>query len=203
MANTSRKCGLRPINQPFGAIRCNYYKAVTGAAYYLYTPVALNANGYVTWLGGLGNSSDNAMLGSVVAFLDGDWGPVDNSYNYVPANPSSVDADGLINVLVADDPQQQFVIEEDTGGTALTSAAKGAQVGIGLQATSGSTISGICNCLIDRSTIGTNLSNGCLQLIKLWDKPDNDYGNYAKWVVKPAIHAYGVILGGVVVGPGI
>ena len=181
MANTKKTCGLRPIDQPFGNVRVTHYKAVTGNELYRYMPVNLNASGYIE-AATLG--SDNTLIGSIVGFMDGDWAPVDEDYSgYVAANPSSVDSNGYINVLVADDPYQLFVIEEDTGGSALTIAAIGAGVDMAFLATSGSTLSGVCNVVLDRSTVGTNTGQQ-LALVKLWDKDDNAYGNYAKWIVR-------------------
>lgn len=187
MPNTSHVMGLRPIEQPFGNIRCNYYEAATGAALYMYQPVDLNSSGRIvaaSW------NSGNLIVGSVVGFADDSFCPLPNPY--LAANPGfgyTVNSAGLVKVLVADDPNQHFVIEEDTGGSALDAQSVGAGASFIFQATTGNNTSGMANAVLDRSGIDT----GALQqfrLIKKWDKPDNAYGNFCKWVVKINQHRY-------------
>jgi hypothetical protein len=184
MANTSKICGLRPINQPFGAIRCNYYEAATGTALYMYQPVDLDANGRVVVATA---SNATLILGSVLGVFDGGFGPLLKDYSgYAPANPTGLNysaSDGLLKVLVADDPGQLFVIEEDTGGSALTAQEIGTACSFTYTATTGNTISGISYAVLDRSTTATTTDN-TLRIIKKWDKPDNAYGDYCKWVVQ-------------------
>ena len=191
MANISKICGLRPI---VPVVRANVYKCETSKAHYMYEPVKLNAGGFVETIQHNTASGATPILGSIIGIMTGDYGPISNSYSgYVPANPAAdqVDSSGYINVLVADSPGQLFVIEEDTGGTALTAVAKGLGGGITLIATTGSTISGISHAVLDRSHTGTApTSDLALQLIGLWDKTDNAYGDYAKWVVKIYGHQY-------------
>ena len=196
MANTSRQTGLRPINP---VIRANTYKHATGSAIYMYQPAALLNTGLAGQaLVDSTSAGGQALLGSVIGFLGGDWSPASNAYSgYLPANPaaSQVDVNGNVNVLIADSPEQLFVIEEDTGGSALTLAAVGAGGVMGVQGSataSGSTISGVSFAVLDRSLVvgGACGSNQTLQLIKLWDKPDNAYGDYAKWIVRINDHQY-------------
>ena len=182
MANVTGKKGLRPINQPYGNIRCNYYQATTGAAFYMYQPVDLDANGRVTTAiaGSVGNFS---LVGSIIGMADDSFGPINNSFSgYLPANPAMTGSGGFVNLLVADDPGQYFVIEEDTGGTALTAQSAHAGCTFTYLATSGSTVSGIANVVLDRSEIATT-SDLTLRIIKKLDKPDNAYGDYCKWIV--------------------
>ncbi len=186
MANTSKICGLRPIEQPYGNIRCHYYYAATGVAYYMYQPVDLDANGRVV-VAAMGTASNSVfLLGSIVGILDGGYGTLSKDYSgYAPANPSGLSytsSDGCVNILVADDPNQLFVIEEDTGGSALDAQSIGSGVIPTYNVTTGSTVSGIANAVIDRSTVATT-TDMSLRLIKKWDKPDNAYGDYCKWVV--------------------
>ena len=181
MANKSRITGLRPINQPYGGIRCNVYEAATGVAFYMYQPVDLDANGRVVVATA---SNATLILGSVVGLMNDAFGPPDDAYSgYIPANPASVNSAGLINILVADDPNQLFVIEEETGGgTQLAATNVGNGASFTYIATTGNTQSGISNAVLDASTVGTT-TDLTLRLIKKWDKPDNAYGAYCKWVV--------------------
>ncbi len=188
MPNTSHVTGLRPINQPYGGVRANIYEATTGSAYYMYQPVDLDANGRV--VAATAGSAGNGffMLGSIVGLANDAFGPPDDAYSgYIPANPVSVNSAGLINILVADDPNQLFVIEEDTGGTALDAQAVVAGGVFTFLATTGSTVSGVCRAVLDRSAVATT-TDLTLRLIKKWDKPDNAYGNYCKWVVQIIQH---------------
>lgn len=188
MANTRKTTGLRPIEQPFGSIRCNYYQAVTSAALFMYQPVDLDANGRIV---AAGWNSGNLIVGSVIGFADDSFGPLPNPY--LAANPSlgyTANSAGLINVLVADDPNQFFVIEEDTGGTALAATNVGNGGSFTFLATTGNTVNGIANAVLDRSGVDTGNTNQQLRLIKKWDKPDNAYGDYCKWIVKVNYHRY-------------
>ena len=195
MANTSNPCGLRPINQPFGSIRCNYYKMQTGAVggVFLNQPVDLDANGYIVVATA---ATGNYIVGSIVAILNGDYGPTDSNYPYLPTNPiaKDVDSSGYVNVLVADDPLQHFVIEESSG-TALTVAANFAVAGFAYfaGAASGSTVTGVCTCVLGADKLSA-AGSAQLQLLKKYDKPDNAYGSYCKWIVRPFMHRYGGVL---------
>ncbi len=180
MANVTGKKGLRPINQPYGNIRCNYYEAATGQAFYMYQPVDLDANGRVIVATA---SAQTYILGSIIGMADDAFGPISNTYSgYIPANPASVNSAGLVEILVADDPAQQFVIEEDTGGSALTQQAVNAGAVFTYTATTGNTVSGIANVVLDRSTVAVT-TDMTLRLIKKLDKIDNAYGDYCRWIV--------------------
>ena len=185
MPNSSHVMGLRPIDQPFGNISANYYEAATGVAIYLYQPVDLDSNGRVVVAGA---NSGNFIVGSVLGVYDDAFGPLANPY--AAANPASTNSAGLLKVLVADDPQQYFLIEEDTGGSALTAQAVNAGANFTYTGTTGSTISGVANAVLDRSTLIAGGSNQQFRLIKKWDKPDNAYGNYCKWIVKVYLHRH-------------
>jgi hypothetical protein len=192
MANTSNPCGLKPIDQPFGTIRVNVYRCSTGTVggMFLNQPVDLNTSGLIHVANA---NSGNYWLGSIVGFLTGDFGPIDSTYPYLPANPraSDVDSSGNVNVLVADDPQQRFVIEESSG-TALTIANcnNAASFAYFAGAASGNTKTGICTCVLDAGHVSSVGSNAQLRMIAKLDKPDNAYGSYCKWVVMPQYHRY-------------
>ena len=187
MANTSRVQGLRPINQPFGGIRANWYEAATGVAFYRNQPVDKDTNGRVV---AATAGSGNYILGSVLALGDDEFGPPrDSTSGYIGANPASANSAGIINVLVADDPAQWFLLEEDTGGAALDSLARGLGVNFATQALAGNTKTGVSTAVLDRSTVIAGSSQQ-FRIIKKWDKPDNAYGDYCKWIVMPFYHRY-------------
>lgn len=188
MANTTRIMGLRPINQPYGSIRANWYQAATGVAFYMNQPVDLDANGRVVMATA---GSSNLLVGAAIGFGNSDYGPPENTVSgYMPANPThDANSAGLINVLVADDPNQWFVIEEGSGGTALD--AQDAHLGADFQyqATSGNTKSGMAMIFLDNAGAAVG-SNQQLRIIRKWNKPDNDYGDYCKWIVSIYRHRY-------------
>lgn len=183
MPNTSHITGLRPIEQPYGTVKNHWYEAATGVAFFIHQPVDIDANGRIT-VALTGTASNSAFIaGSIVNLADDASGPPSDSFSgYIPANPASVNSAGLVRICVADDPSQLFVIEEDTGGSALDAQSVGAGAVITYTATTGNTTSGVSNAVIDRSTVATT-TDLTLRLIKKWDKPDNAYGNYCKWIV--------------------
>lgn len=187
MPNTSRVMGVRPINKPYYA-QPTMYQAATGTALYMYHPVDLDANGRVILAT---PGSNNYIVGVIVGLLDDTSGPIDSAYSgYVPANPVKVNSAGVVNVLVADNPHQYFLIEEDTGGAALDAQSIGAGASWTYLATTGNTVSGVANVVLDRSTLVATGSGQQFRLVKKWDKPDNDYGNFCKWIVVPYYHRY-------------
>lgn len=111
-----------------------------------------------------------------------------------------LDVSGLTSddwyVFVWDDPSQEFYIQEDTGGTALTATAPGAYTAaVVFQATSIDTNSGIARVELDASTAlpGTDHT---LHILRLHDYVNGDgtqnaVGDYAKWVVQIAHHQKG------------
>ena len=184
MANTSRIVGLKPISQPFGNIRVNWYEAATGTALYKYHPVDLDSNGRVV-LASPGTTQ--RIVGSIVGFADGAHGPIDDAQGYVLANPVVQNSGGIVYVAVADDPQQYFLIEEDTGGGALDAQAVNAGCTWTYIATTGNTNTGVANVVLDRSAVGTG-TDMTLRLVRKQDLVGNAFGDYAKWVVQIYLH---------------
>jgi hypothetical protein len=202
MANddsASARGGLLPVDFPFGNFRRNYYRLTTSAAaaVFIGQPMDLDGNGCVTTA--LVSTANSFILGPVVGFakyiagkpalpdamLDITAGP------YLPANTDAY-------VLIADDPNQLFTIQEATGGTALTTANIGSQAHITYErVTSGNTTTGYSYCELNAITAGaTNGTSGALTLVKLSDQMNSDgtangLGDYAKWVVRVSNHRFG------------
>lgn len=89
-------------------------------------------------------------------------------------------------VLIADDPDIVFEIQEDDAGTALAATDAGANADV--LATAGSTTTGQSAHEIDRSTINTTAAQ--LRLIRLVPREDNAIGDFAKWEVMINEHSY-------------
>jgi len=188
MANVSRIQGLRPLDQPYGSTQINYYEVATGTAIYKYQAMDLDANGRAIIAV---VKSNNRIVGSAVSLVTDQFAPVDDAFPYMPANPTMTTANsaGIMYVGISDDPNQLYVIEEDTGGTALDGLARNAGCSLTYTASTGNTSSGLSNTVLDRSGVRVG-SNQQVRLIRLWDKPDNAFGDWAKWVVKINLHRY-------------
>jgi hypothetical protein len=94
--------------------------------------------------------------------------------------------------FVADDPDQLFMIQEDDGGTALTKAEIGQNCDL-LVSAGVDTTTGLSQMEIDRSTVGT--TNGQLRLLGLEQAPNNEFGDWANWIVRVNEHAFGKVGG--------
>lgn len=186
--------GLLPVEYPFGNYKKGYYRLTTGAAaanIYLGMPVDLDANGRAAVVEV--TASNNALLGSVVGFLDTDFNALPTSQEtttaapYLPGNTDAI-------VIVADDPQQDFIIQEDTGGTALALADIGLNANLVYRSSSGNNTTGYTTCELDASSAGTG-TGGVLMVKNLAfqmnsDGTRNAVGDYAKWIVRIVRHRW-------------
>lgn len=183
--------GLVPVQQPYGNVRVTPYRVTTSATigFYRYQPVTLDANGRAAFVT---CASNNAVLGSIVGFLDTSKGSIPSGMAsltqgaYLPANTDAI-------ALVADDPEQLFMIQEDTGSTVLSETAIGNIFALTCRDASGSTVTGVSQYELDRSTGATDTGNQ-LKLVGLVDKMNSDgstntWGNYAKLLVKIYRHS--------------
>lgn len=185
MANdASSSLGLRPFNQPYGNRRIGVYKANTAQAIYLYQPVALNNSGQVA-VAALADLTE--ILGTAVGFLDSNKAAIPSDNLTTSAAPNlAASKDGY--VLVTDDPQQLYILEEDTGGSALTASNVGNTGDFVYLATTGNTTTGIANVVLDRSTVAAG-TGGIFQLLAVADNVNSDgsmnaVGDNGKWIVK-------------------
>ena len=98
--------------------------------------------------------------------------------------PASASTGGYI--MVADDPNIIFEIQEESNGTQLTAA----EVGLN-QVTLCAANNGYVSGWLLRSTSGATpntTSTLQLRLLGLARKPNNTFGAYAKWLVKINVH---------------
>lgn len=190
--------GLRPLEQPYGAVRKNYYRLTTSAvAVYLGQPMDMDANGQAVVASV--STAAQYILGPVLGFAEDKGGKpalpssmLDlNQGAYLPGNKNAY-------VLIADDPNQIFVIQEASTGTQLTTAAIGASAHFNyLRSASGNTVTGSSYAELDPNISGsTGGSSGAFQLVGLADNVNldgtwNSLGAYAKWKVRIALHRLG------------
>jgi hypothetical protein len=190
MANDSRPQGLVPIVEPYGSSRIGIYTVETGQNLFRGMVVALNNSGRVDICSAAVNTP---ALGVIVGFLDTSRAGLPTGLTslsqgaYLPSGNNAL-------ALVTDDPDQLYLVEEDTGGSALTSSAIGNGIPFTYLATSGNTTTGYANLVLNRGSVGTG-TDGLLQLvdiedIKNFDGTDNSPGNYCKWIVRIRNHQF-------------
>jgi hypothetical protein len=91
-------------------------------------------------------------------------------------------ASTLRRVLVCDDPEALFVVQEGTGGTALTSSKINQNISIGGTG-SVSTTTGRSAVYIDNSTVNTT-NTLMMKIVGFYPAPDNAIGDSCRWIVK-------------------
>lgn len=201
--------GLRPLNQPYGTVKRSYYRIATGSAnqnLFIGQPMDLNTNGEAV-VATHGTAGDSVLIGPIVGFSRdsrGQMGLPDNMSlitqgAYLPALTKAY-------VCIADDPNQEFIIQEASTGTQLTTASIGNNcswfyIGTrdGTASNSGSTITGSSYAELypPFAAVGTY---GCLRIVALADNMNsdgtyNDVGAYAKWRVRIGNHRNNWLVG--------
>lgn len=184
MANDNFGRGLFPLRQPTPD-SVHAYRVNTAADIYLGMPVAIDANGEVSVIG-VNTAGLVQVLGVVVGFQDEGGGAPLETDPFLDV--SDIAAGRIFNALVLDNLSQEYVIQEDTGGSALTQADAGTVATMIYMTGSGSTTTGWTNLELDRSTVVTTTS-GQIQLLRVHQTTNSDGtanapGNYCKWVVR-------------------
>ena len=196
MANDNFPRGLFPLNWPKTPI--HYYRVGTGSDVFLGELVDLASTGYIT------NAIDVTTAGIVQAIgvAVGFAGPLKrglaNDDPYLDVSDLAPLSSGLETgdrwIAVADDPDQIFVVQGDTGGTMATLSAVGETAAlIYRSAGSGNTTSGWATLEMDASTNAASTGQ-LLRIVGLHDivnvdGTENTAGaNYAKWQVRIMTH---------------
>jgi len=200
MANddtSAARGGLLPLEQPYGTVRKSYYRLTTSAvAVYIGQPMDLDGQGQV--VPALSSTLGTAiMIGPCLGFSSDSRGKMGlpNAMSLITQAaylPAATDA----YVLIADDPNQIFTIQEATSGTALSSANVGNSINFGYLRTgltSGSTVTGYSQAELRRDGVSATAGSGTLMLIGLADNMNSDgtynsVGDYAKWRVRIQNH---------------
>lgn len=154
--------------------------------------MAADANGRVAPLA-LANSGA-VCIGPVVGFLDTDLNALPTGMEsltqgaYLPANTDAY-------VAICDDPFQDFVCQEDTGGSALAETNIFNNAAMIYRTSSGDTTTGHSTAELDRSSAGTG-TGGFLMIKGLLPQMNSDgtrnaWGNYSKVVVRITSHQFG------------
>lgn len=189
--------GLRPVTQPYGTVKRSYYRLTTSAAaVFIGQPMDLDGNGQATTVA-QGTGLTVLMVGPVVGFARdsrGQMGLPDamsliTQGAYLPALTNAY-------VCIADDPNQEFVIQEASTGTALTTAAIGNSTGFiyTTRTNSGDTVTGSSFVELSPGEASATTS-GPLKIVGLADNMNSDgsynsLGAYAKWRVRIVNHRH-------------
>jgi len=118
-----------------------------------------------------------AACGIVWNFLDTNMAGLPSAMTTTSANstlPSSTDA----NIAITYDPYQLYVMEEITGGTALTAISVGQLVNWTYTATTGNTTTGYATTVIQNSTVSSG-TGPLLQILA----PQNSFCSFVRVMV--------------------
>lgn len=193
MANDNFPRGLFPLNF-IPKEHARYYKVSTATDIYLGQPVVLDSTGYVVAAVSTGVIQ---MLGVAVGFAGPKKGSIACNDPFLDVSDVTPPTGGLETgdryVLVADLPTQEYVIQADTGGSALTQAAAGAAFDLVGRTPNGNTETGWSYFELDRSSVVSTLSAPIVALrlhdVVNTDGTENDpANNYEKWVVRILYH---------------
>lgn len=198
MANVSKPSGLKPVGylngSPWnGQARIYYVPATNATALYVGDPVTrltadADANGIPSVSIGVAGS---AVCGVIVGVLP-TFPSVSLQGTTIDLTRRSLPVSTAGYVLVADDPNILFEVEEGTtagaAGTALTAAAIGNNANFIILA--GASTVGDSGTLLDNATENTTATLN-LKIMSLAQREDNAFGARAKWIVKINNHQYG------------
>ena len=204
--NTNAPRGFEPLELG-SKYRAHLYRITNnyGTALYLNDPV------YVVTAGTIEIcvvTKAYPVLGSIVGIFKQD-GPTSHrpenlipieAANGMPYLAASIGATYDYWALVADDPDQIFLVQEDSDTTPLEYT----HVGANCQhvASSGSTVTGISNTTLDSSSAnsGADLQWRLMQPAPIWDMLANQWNTvydgatasaYTKWIVRCNLHQLG------------
>lgn len=202
MANIQRKGGLNPLeyldgNSYLGKGRMYCILAADTNAYAIGDPVTLagtsDASGVaVVTLATAG--TNNPVLGPIMGYAGRVYGGV----QAIPgALETTVVASGAkatnLYVLVEDDPNVLYEIEEGGAGAALTaslaSAAGTCPIGLNYNLLSGTNTGYVSGWTLDNASGGTG-STIQLQILGMIQRADAQTGAYAKWKVRINRHQW-------------
>jgi hypothetical protein len=195
MANNDAPRGFVPVSNAYGApwtgAPRRYYIA-SGEAYNLFIgdPVALSGSGdafgvpgIVRATAGAGSSAGDGPVGVVVGFENLTSDNLSRTYRL----------SGVAGyVLVIDDPNALYEIQEDSVGGAISVDS------IGLNANfiigTGNTATGTSAVELDSNTAAVTATLDC-RIIGISPRIDNEVGDFAKWLVKLNNHPHLVLEG--------
>ena len=203
MANANTPAGLTPLkNSPFVEIPKNYYyiPSTYGTALFIGDPVVKTGTSNTSNVLGDGRQFAAGSLPEINKATAGDTNKITGVIIGFLANTSNLTlnyntASTERVAIVADSPLQEFMIQEETAGTALAATSVGLNANV-VFAESGSTSTGLSGVELDTSTPATDATYQ-LKILRLLDAPENAIGQHAKWRVKINNHTEANIVAGI------
>lgn len=195
MANANRPAGLVPLEYLDGSsydgkARMFYIASTDANAYAIGDPVVMSGTGDAAGVAGITlatGGTGNIVLGAIVGMgssLYGGPGAVPGALEttVIPATKTRA-----YYVLVSDDPNIVYQVQEIGTGTALAAT----EIGINANLVAGTNSGFLSGWLLDNSGTATTATLQ-LQLLGLvqTNSSDNAYGAYAKWKVRINNHQY-------------
>lgn len=174
MSNENLALGLVPVNMPYGNVRSRLYHAdgtQNTTDIFIGDPVVMDTTGTVIRASA---GAGNYILGAVIGCYDSNKSPI----GYLTSSTEGY-------LLVADDPEQQFLAQED--GDTSDLAATDVGTNVDLVSASGNTVRNRSGFMLDSSSVTTS-TNGQLRIIAKQDRVNNAVGDYCKWIVKINYH---------------
>lgn len=185
MANVDTPFGLKPVRHlsgaPYnGAVKMYATASGDGTAIFIGDPVKLSGTSQ-TIGGRIYKDVDQAATGDVIVGV---------VVGVVPETSESLRhrvASTVRILLVADDPDLVFEIQEVSGGTALT--ANDAGLNANFVVAAGSSVTGMSGVELNNGTeAATNTLD--LQIVDFVNREDNEIGEHAKWLVRINRHQH-------------
>ena len=175
MANTIGAFGLMPLGK---ILSKNQYGIVAGAtAIYLGDPVKRETTGTATGLATVTIATAAAFTGSVIAIFDSTGLPVSR----YPGDSTSG-----YTCIVADDPNQEFIVREDSDSADVAQANLG--LNANLVAGTGNSTTGRSGWQLDSDSVNTTATL-MVNIMRLYQIPGNTMGeDNAVYVVKANNH---------------
>lgn len=193
MANANRPTGLVPLEyldgSPYtGKARMFYIASTDVNAYAIGDPVVMSGDGDGAGVAGITLATagtGNVVLGAIVGaggIVYGGPGAVPGAIEttVIPATKTRA-----YYVLVSDDPNIVYTLQEGGAGAALTAAS----IGTNFNLLSGTNTGYVSGWTLDNAS-GNTGSTRQLQLLGLLQRPDNALGAYARWKVRINYHQY-------------
>jgi len=167
MGNLDFPMGLSPLNRD-ARVREYDITASFATEININDPVVRVAAGTVELITA---GDTNPILGSAQGFKDADGQP----QNKYPTGQTSA-----WKILVTDDPDQEYLAQEDNATSDLALADRGLNVAM---VNTAAGVNGISGWELNSNT-GATTATEQIRLIDLYRDAQNELGDYCKWVVK-------------------
>lgn len=185
MANGNAARGLVPLRYkngaPYNGAATRYYVG-TGVATNLFVgdPVLVSGDGDAAGTPGVvlaTAGATNYITGAIVGIES--LTPSAILTNYHPASTAGY-------ILVADDPNLVFAVQEDSDVSNI--AAADISGNVDLVSGTGSTYTGQSGWMLNSNTVGTGATLQA-RILGLLQAPDNAIGTYGKWLIEINLHS--------------